>query len=300
MHILITGGSGLIGSNLIPSLKPSSITVLTRNVSTAEPVLGRGVKFISSLAGLSNLDEFDVVLNLAGEAIVDKSWSTKQKHILQHSRWTLTAKLAELIQNGDSPPACVISGSAIGYYGRQSDNMIDESFDNIEKSHDDFSHQLCKQWEHLALQAASPKTRVCLLRTGIVLTKRGGALPKMLLPFKLGLGGPIGDGKQYMSWIHLEDMLRGIIHLIDNKDCQGVYNFTAPVPVTNKALSMELASALHRPCFIRTPAFVLRMLLGERADLILFGQRVIPKRLMESGFEFTYPQIKQALESLKL
>lgn len=297
MHILITGGSGLIGSNLIPSLKPSSITVLTRNVSRTEQILGHRVKFLSSLQDLTSLDEFDVVLNLAGEPIIDKSWSAQQKRILEQSRWALTTKLVALIKNGQAPPECFISGSAVGYYGRQSDNMIDESFEQI---HDEFSHQLCEKWEHLAMQAASPKTRVCILRTGIVLSKRGGALPKMLRPFKLGLGGAIGDGEQYMSWIHLEDMLRGIIHIIDNKDCRGVYNFTASMPVTNKAFSKELAAILHRPSFMRTPAFVMRMLMGERADLILFGQRVIPKRLMESGFEFTYPQIKQALECLKL
>jgi uncharacterized protein (TIGR01777 family) len=297
MHILITGGSGLIGSNLIPSLNGNRITVLTRNVSSAEQILGSKIEFLSSLEGLSNLDIFDVVLNFAGEAIVDKSWSVQQKHIIEQSRWAITTKLVELIKNSATPPECFISGSAIGYYGRQSDTIIDEDYEQI---HDEFSHQLCKKWEDIALQAASSKTRVCILRTGIVLSKRGGALPKMLLPFKLGLGGPIGDGKQYMAWIHLQDMLNGIVHLINYKDCQGVYNFTAPNPVSNQVFSSQLAAALHRRCFLRTPAWVMRMLLGERADLILFGQRVVPNRLTQSGFEFTFPQIKQALVSLKL
>jgi len=141
-----------------------------------------------------------------------------------------------LIKAGETPPKLLISGSAIGFYGRQNDQIIDESFSS---PHDEFSHKLCKRWESLAKQAESDKTRVCILRTGVVITKRGGALHKMLMPFKLGLGGPIGNGNQYMSWIHLEDMLHGIAHLITNESCEGVYNFTAPSPVTNQEFSRE-------------------------------------------------------------
>lgn len=132
-----------------------------------------------------------------------------------------------------------------------------------------------------------------------MITKRGGALQKMLFPFKLGLGGPLGDGNQYMSWIHLEDMLRGIAHLIANKSCEGIYNFTAPTPVTNQEFSRELAAALSRPCLFRVPKFVLRMMMGEMADLVLYGQRVVPKRLQQSGYEFIYPNLSLALESLR-
>jgi uncharacterized protein (TIGR01777 family) len=296
MKILITGGSGLIGSSLIPILRPCDVSVYTRNVAMAEQILGHKIHFLSTLAHLTNLDDYDVVINLAGEPIVAKKWTDEQKQIIENSRWSITEKIVALIKAGENPPKLLISGSAIGYYGRQQDQIIDESFDS---PHDEFSHQLCERWEFLAKQAKSDKTRVCILRTGVVITKRGGALQKMLLPFKLGLGGPIGDGNQYMSWIHLEDMLQGIAHLIATESCEGVYNFTAPNPVTNQEFSRELASALSRPCLFKVPKFVLRMTMGEMADLILYGQRVVPKRLQESGYKFIYPEISQALDNFR-
>jgi len=296
MKILITGGSGLIGSNLIPVLRPCDVTVYTRNVAMAEQVLGHNIHFLSSLSHLDNLDDFHVVINLAGEPIVAQKWTDKQKQKIEHSRWSITEEIVALIKAGENPPKLLISGSAIGFYGRQKDQVIDEDFSS---PHDEFSHKLCERWESLAKQAQSAKTRVCIIRTGVVITKRGGALSKMLMPFKLGLGGPIGDGNQYMSWIHIEDMLRGIVHLISNESCEGVYNFTAPDPVTNEVFSRELALALSRPCLFRVPEFVLRMMMGEMADLVIYGQRVVPKRLQESGFEFVFPQISQAFNCLR-
>ena len=296
MKILITGGSGLIGSSLISMLRPCDVSVYTRNVAMAELILGHKVQFLSSLTHLSNLDDYDVVINLAGEPIVNKKWTDKQKHKIEHSRWSITEDIVTLINAGENPPKLLISGSAIGFYGRQEDNIIDEKFSS---AHDEFSHRLCERWEFLAKEAESDKTRVCILRTGVVITKRGGALQKMLLPFKLGLGGPIGDGSQYMSWIHLEDMLQGIAHLIANESCQGVYNFTAPNPVTNAEFSRELAASLSRPCVFKVPEFVLRLMMGEMADLVIYGQRVIPSRLEESGYKFIYPTISQALDCLR-
>ena len=296
MKILITGGSGLIGSSLIPILRSCDVSVYTRNVSMAEQILGHKIHFLSTLTHLSNLDDYDVVINLAGEPIADKKWTDEQKRKIEHSRWSITEDIVTLINAGENPPKLLISGSAIGFYGRQKDQIIDENFSS---PHDEFSHQLCKRWESLAKKAQSDKTRVCILRTGVVITKRGGALQKMLMPFKLGLGGPIGDGSQYMSWIHLEDMLQGIAHLIANESCEGVYNFTAPNPVTNAEFSHELAASLSRPCIFKVPKFVLRMMMGEMADLVLYGQRVVPKRLEESGYQFIYPKISQAFDCLR-
>ena len=296
MKILITGGSGLIGSSLIPILPPCDVSVYTRNVAMAEQILGHKINFLSTLSHLSNLDDYDVVINLAGEPIADKKWTDEQKRKIEHSRWSITEDIVTLINAGENPPNLLISGSAIGFYGRQKDQVIDENFSS---PHDEFSHQLCKRWEVLAKKAQSDKTRVCILRTGVVITKKGGALQKMLMPFKLGLGGPIGEGSQYMSWIHLEDMLHGIAHLITNESCEGVYNFTAPNPVTNAEFSRELAASLSRPCVFKMPEFVLRIIMGEMADLVLYGQRVVPQRLEESGYKFIYPKISQALDCLR-
>jgi uncharacterized protein (TIGR01777 family) len=296
MKILITGGTGLIGSNLIPLLRPNEIAVYTRNVAMAEQILGHKIHYLSSLSHLSNLNDYQVVINLAGEPIVGKKWTSEQKHKIEQSRWSITEKLVELIHASEQPPELLISGSAIGYYGPQDDKLIDESFT---QSNDDFGHQLCERWEQLARKAESAKTRVCIVRTGVVITKRGGALEKMLTPFRLGLGGPIGRGDQYFSWIHLEDMLQGLVHLIVNPDCKGIYNFTAPNPVTNIEFSQALAKALKRPCFFRVPETLLRLTMGESADLLLYGQRVIPKRLVESGYSFIYSDINKALDCVR-
>ncbi|MFT2111688.1 TIGR01777 family oxidoreductase [Marinomonas sp. 2405UD68-3] len=295
MKILITGGSGLIGSNLLSMLEGNEITVLTRNTTQSKAKLGDVHHYLSTLEALNNLDEFDVVINLAGEPIVAKRWSEDQKREIENSRWLVTEKLVQLIQSGKKPPHLFISGSAIGFYGKQDDHAIDEEFIAV---HDEFSHRLCAKWESIAKQAESEKTRVCILRTGFVVSKKGGALSKMRLPFKMGLGGPISHGQQYISWIHIDDMLQGILHLIGNSGCHGVYNFTSPVPVTNNEFSREFAHSLNRPCLFRVPSFVIRSLMGEMSTLLLDGQRVVPKRLQESGYTFLHPELRGAFLSL--
>lgn len=298
-HILVTGGTGLIGTSLIQKLsnQDTKITVLTRDEDAAKNKFTVPVEFIHSLNQLSTLNDIDIVINLAGEPIVNKRWSDSQKHLLQKSRWETTQQLVTLIEKSDNPPHTLISGSAIGIYGRQNNQKIDESF---EQHYEEFSHTLCQRWENIALDAQSDNTRVCILRTGIVLSDRGGALSKMTLPFKLGLGGPIGNGEHYMSWIHIDDMVRGIMFLVEQPVSKGIYNFTAPNPVSNRELSKALANAVNRPCLLFTPKAALKLAMGEMADLLIYGQNVIPKRLMDENFTFLYKDIDEAFASLAL
>ena len=299
LHIFITGGTGLIGAALIDNLlsKDTKVTVLTRDLEAARKKLPSHVELIDSLSTLQNLNAIDVVINLAGEPIVNKRWSDNQKQLLEKSRWDTTQQLVTLIEKSDTPPHTFISGSAIGIYGRQGNQAIDESFTQY---HQEFSHSLCQRWEDIALKAQSDKTRVCVLRTGIVLSDKGGALSKMTLPFKLGLGGPIGAGDHYMAWIHLDDMVNGILYLIEQSSSQGVFNFTAPHPVSNREFSKALASAVNRPCLLFTPKIALKLAMGEMADLLIYGQNVVPKHLLDDGFTFLYEDINAALDSLSL
>lgn len=306
MKILVTGGSGLIGRALIKHLLANKwdVTSLTRNENNANKLLQKQlgkqaadkVTWLQDLSSLSNMNDYDAVVNLAGEPIVAKRWSPTQKKVIENSRWLITKQIADLINRSEQPPEVFVSGSAIGYYGRQKDQIIDESFDAV---FPEFSHRLCAKWEYFANEA-SRNTRVCLLRTGIVLAGNGGALDKMLLPFKLGMGGPIGDGAHYMPWIHIDDMVLGIMHLLNNTDAHGPFNFTAPNPATNKEFSKTLASVLGRPAFLITPKIALKLLLGEMSDLLTHGQNVVPAKLEKTGYHFHYPNLKPALQSLNL
>ncbi|MCC2607244.1 TIGR01777 family oxidoreductase [Planctobacterium marinum] len=306
MKILLTGASGLIGREIIKHavIEKHEVVGVSRDVSAAKkrlkkyygPQVAAKAEWTSNLDSFKDLNEFDAVINLAGEPIVNKRWTDEQKRLLENSRWLITKRLADLINASDIPPRVFISGSAVGYYGRQGDAAISEDYEHI---HDEFSHRLCKKWETLAL-SASAHSRVCLLRTGIVLSNKGGALDKMLLPFKFGLGGPIGDGSHYMPWIHLEDMARAVLFLIKTVDCQGAFNLTAPTPVTNKEFSKTLAGVISRPAFLPMPEKILQVLMGEMADLLITGQNAIPTKLSEAGFSFMYPQLKDALQDLNL
>jgi uncharacterized protein (TIGR01777 family) len=296
MNYLITGGTGLIGQALIKSLstKTNTITVLTRNIEKASAVLKSDVNFIDELT-LSDIESIDTVINLAGEPIADKRWSIEQKNKICQSRWIITEKLTSLISLAKKPPKLFISGSAIGVYGRQNKQPINESFTQY---HKEFTHDVCMKWEEVALTACSTNTRVALLRTGIVLDKKSGALAKMLLPFKLGIGGKISNGDQMMSWIHIEDMIAAILYIINNETLQGPINITSPNAVKNEVFSKGLASVLHRPCLLTTPAPLLKLIFGEMADLLLFGQNVIPQKLLNSGFTFKHNEINAALTDL--
>jgi len=293
MKILITGASGLIGRRLTETLLTQNhqITALTRAPERSKKILGPHVDLWDSLADKTSLDGFDAVINLAGEPIADKRWSKEQKQKLCDSRWQLTEKLAQLIKAGTQPPAVFISGSAVGYYGDQGQAVVPED----EPPNKQFTWQLCDRWEALALAAESDKTRVCLLRTGVVLADKGGVLAKMLLPFRAGLGGPFGNGQQYMPWIHIDDMVKGIIFLLQHETLHGPFNMVAPYPARNEQFSALLGEILNRPAFIRVPASVVRLLMGESAILVLGGQRAIPKRLEDAGFVFEHGELRQAL-----
>lgn len=294
MNILITGGTGLIGCHFMNAVGGHQYTVLTRSPEQAKKNLPVSVRLISSLTELTTLDIFDAVINLAGEPIIDKRWTKKQKALISNSRWDITRQLVDLFRASSEPPAVFLSGSAIGVYGDQGDVMVDETFSSLP---DDFAAQLCARWETIAQEAAS-YTRVVCLRTGIVLDAQAGALAKMLLPFKLGLGGPVAKGEQFMSWIHIDDMVRAIEFLLVQSQAYGVYNLVAPEPVRNRDFTQALAAQLKRWAILPAPKKLLQALLGESSALLLDSQRVVPKRLLEEHFIFNFAEINSALNDL--
>lgn len=295
MEILVTGGSGLIGRHLIPRLLElgHKVRVVTRSPEKTRRLLDARVSLLNGLVELQNLDGFDAVINLAGEPIADKRWSEQQKQRLCQSRWQITERLVELFKASTRPPEIFISGSATGYYGDLGEVVVTEE----EPPHNEFTHKLCARWEQIACGAQSEATRVCLLRTGVVLAPKGGILAKMLPLFRLGLGGPIGNGRQYLAWIHVDDMVNGILWLLDN-DLRGPFNMVSPYPVRNEQFAHALGHALKRPAILRAPATAIRLLMGESSVLVLGGQRALPKRLEEAGFGFRWFDLEEALQDV--
>ncbi|NAW68594.1 TIGR01777 family protein [Vibrio sp. V27_P1S3P104] len=299
MKILITGATGLIGRELVKHLMIHDLVILSRDIDRAKQQLihvhAQSLSFINNLDMLSNLDGYHAVINLAGEPIADKRWTESQKQRICQSRWSITEKLVALIHASTAPPSVFISGSAVGYYGDQQAHPFDESR-QVHSSQ--FPHQICAKWEQIARRAQTERTRVCLLRTGIVLSTDGGALMKMLLPYRYGLGGPIGKGDQYMPWIHIIDMVRAITYLLETEHAHGAFNLCAPHPVTNRVFSRCLASTLKRPHLLFTPKWAIRLLMGEASILLFDSIRSKPKKLTELGFQFTYSRLEPALKQL--
>ncbi len=293
MKILITGGTGFIGSALAKHLVAAEedVTVLSRSPENVAAICGAKVKALGSLNSLQADDYFDVIVNLAGAGIFDSRWTEARKQLIRASRINLTGELLQAIDKMTVKPKLLISGSAIGYYGNQGDTPLDEQAATVP----DFSQQLCADWEGEAMKAEQFGLRVCLIRTGLVLANGGGLLKRMLLPFQLGLGGCLGNGLQWMSWIHREDWIRIVQQMMADNSMQGAYNATAPNPVTNAEFTQALAHCLKRPALLPVPAWLLKALLGEMSDLVLGSQRVLPQRLLAQGFKFHYPDLDGAL-----
>jgi len=295
-HYLITGGTGLIGSAFCRQLMAEGhhVTVLTRNPNTVEDKCAKGVRAIQSLSEIMPDSAIDIVINLAGEPIANARWTKKRKALLESSRIKLTRELVDWMIHRRHKPECLISGSAVGWYGDGGDKVLTEQSEH----HDEYTHQLCDAWEKQALRAGQIGIRVCIVRTGLVLASTGGVLQKMLLPFKLGLGGKLGSGQQYMPWIHISDMINLIEFLVTNEQLKGIFNACSPNPVTNHVFTQNLAKQLGRYVFLPAPPWVLKSLLGEMSGLLLAGQKAIPQQLMAHGFNFTYSELAPALSNI--
>lgn len=294
MRIFITGGTGLIGRKLVSELllKRHHITLLTRSVVKAKQKLPYPeLTFVNSLEDVVDFSDYDAVINLAGEPIFAKKWSPERKRQLTQSRVELTQAISEKINNTSAHRPLFISGSATGFYGDQGKTVLAENSD----TGDNFTAKLCQEWESSALQA---DTRVCILRTGLVLSTEGGALAAMLPVYRFALGGWLGTGEQYWPWIHIDDMVRAIIYLLNSTALEGIFNCCAPSPIHNRSFNRHLAQQLKRPAIAPVPAFLLKALLGERSQLLLDSQRVHPANLQQAGFEFDFPHIAKAFEEL--
>ncbi|WP_075181328.1 TIGR01777 family oxidoreductase [Pantoea sp. 1.19] len=296
MKILLTGATGLIGTHLVPRLleQGHELCILTRNVAGGKRRFGDRVSWWSGLDQQQDLNGIDAVINLAGEPIADKRWTPAQKQRLCDSRWTLTKRLSDLIRASSTPPGVVLSGSATGYYGDAGETVVTEE----DSGKQEFTHTLCARWETLAQEAESPQTRVCLMRIGVVLAREGGALAKMRLPFKLGLGGPVGSGKQYMPWIHVDDVVGAMLFLLNDARQHGPYNLVAPYAVRNEQFVATLGEVMHRPAMLPMPAPALRLLMGEGAALLLASAHVLPRRLEEAGYRFRWYRLEEALQDV--
>ncbi len=299
MRVIITGGTGLIGSALAKSLLADGheVIVLSRNPGSAK--IEPGVRIENWTArsgdGWSNLITSDTaIVNLAGAGIGDKRWSDERKKLILESRVNAGAAVVDAIEKAAEKPRVVIQSSAVGYYGTPGDQVLTED----SPAGDDFLADVCKQWEDSTQAVESMGVRRVIIRSGVVLSMDGGALPRMLLPFKLMVGGPIGNGSHWFPWIHIDDEVKAIRFLIENDGAKGVFNVMAPNPLTNGDFTHEVGKIMQKPAVIPVPKLALQLMFGEMAIMVIDGQRAIPQRLQNQHFEFTYPTIEPALNNL--
>jgi uncharacterized protein (TIGR01777 family) len=294
--VLVTGATGFVGSRLVAALAGAGhqVIALVRNPAKAE-MLVPPITVITSLDQLCDDIAIDAIVNLAGEPISNGPWTQARRCAIVESRVNMTGEVIKLIARLARKPAVLVSGSAIGWYGLWQDQVLSESA----TSHASFSHELCQAWEQAARAAEAHGARVVCLRIGLVLGTDGGMIARLLMPFEFGLGGPIGSGRQWMSWIERDDLVRLIAHVIAKPDMSGPINATAPIPVTNNKFTAELARRLHRPAVFRIPDALLRRLGGDFAsELLLGGQRVIPNKALSNGFVFRHETLRSAFEAI--
>ncbi len=296
-RILVSGVSGPIGTALLPSLRASgwSVVRLVRGVAAAGPSDNAEIVWDPAAPIAPDaVSGFDAVIHLAGESIFGR-WTAAKKRKIRDSRVAGTLHLASALAQAEQKPGAFVCGSAIGYYGNRSDEPLREE----SSAGAGFLAEVCREWEEAAAPAVQAGIRTAHLRTGIVLSSKGGALGAMLVPFKLGLGGRTGDGRQWMSWIDVRDMVGGILHILKNDGMRGPVNMVAPAPVTNAEFAKTLASVLRRPAIFPMPAFLAKLAFGEMGEELLLGsQRVEPAKLLANGYLFRYRELRASLEGL--
>ncbi len=299
MKILLAGATGFIGKSLVAALLKNGheIILLTRHPEKVSLQNGlTPVAWDGKHAGewAAEAQGAAAVINLAGEGIADKRWSKERKKALTDSRIFSTRALAAFIKNSPKKPAVFINASAVGYYGNVPSGEVPENF----KKGGGFLADLCDQWESAARTVESAGVRTVMLRLGIVLEKGGGALAKMLFPFQIFAGGPLGSGQQWFPWVHREDVVGAILFALENPNLSGPVNITAPNPVMIKEFCAELGKVLHRPSWAPVPAFALKIILGEMSEMLLGGQKAVPQKLTVAGYRFKYPNLQNALRSI--
>ena len=294
-NVLVTGATGFIGTRLVDALTGAGhrVTVLVRDPAKAL-ALRPPFRLITRLDQISNTDAFDAIVNLAGEPIGNGLWTRAKRWRILRSRLAMTRDILDLLARLENRPKVLVNGSAIGFYGLRGDEELDETA----QARPCFSHRLCAAWEKSAQKAEAFGLRVVRLRIGLVLGTQGGLLAQMLTPFEFGLGGPMGDGQQWMSWIARDDLVRLIVHAMAQPGMAGAVNATAPAPVRNAVFAAELGRALYRPAFFAVPAFVLRLTGDFGQELLLGGQRVLPAKALASGFVFRHSDLRSALDDV--